>query len=105
MKTLFAAMRESGFGTFRTCQPILRMSAIRGRLEVSDAESKVTRLTLSDRPTRGVPRLTTSVVASVDSIGRRADVYCQVGSSNWAEKRSRSRCCPSSWRPQRALRP
>jgi hypothetical protein len=28
------------------------------------------------RPTGGVPRLTTSAVASVDSIGRRADAYC-----------------------------
>src|SRR4029077_1726535 len=30
-------------------------------------------------PTRGVRRLTTSAVASVDSIGRRADAYWQVG--------------------------
>ena len=29
-------------------------------------------------PTRGVPRLTTSAVASVDSIGRRADAYWQL---------------------------
>jgi hypothetical protein len=34
------------------------------------------------RPTRGVPRLTTSAVASVDSIGPRADAHCQAGSSN-----------------------
>ena len=46
-------------------------------------------------PTRGVPRLTTSAVASVDNIGRRADAHRQVGSSNCAGKRSRSRRCPS----------
>ncbi len=32
--TPFAAMRESPFGTFETCPPILRMSVHRGRLEV-----------------------------------------------------------------------
>ena len=37
--------------------------------------------------------LTTSAVASVDSIGRRADPYWQVGSSNCAGKRNRSRRC------------
>src|SRR6476646_5947618 len=37
-----------------------------------------------------VPGLTTSVVASVDSIGSRADTHSQVGSSNCAGKRSRS---------------
>src|SRR5215472_13421717 len=40
------------------------------------------------RPTRGVRRLTTSAVASVDSIGRRADAHCQVGSYNCVGKRS-----------------
>ena len=40
------------------------------------------------RPMRGVLRLITSAVASVDSIGRRADAYRQVGSSNCAGKRS-----------------
>ena len=49
-------------------------------------------------------RLTTSAVAA-DSIGRRADAYCQVGSSNCAGKRSRSRRCPSSCRSQRGHRP
>src|SRR5215467_4834237 len=51
------------------------------------------------------PRLTTSAVASVDSIGRRADVYWEVGSSNCAGKRSRSRRCPSSCLSQRVHRP
>ena len=41
----------------------------------------------------GVPRLTTSAVASVDSIGRRADAYWQVASSNCPGKRSRRRRC------------
>ena len=57
------------------------------------------------RPTRGVPRLTTSAVASVDSIGRRADAYWQVASSNCPGKRSRRRRCPSSCRSQRGQRP
>ena len=46
------------------------------------------------RPKAGVPGLTTSVVASVDSIGPRADAYSQIGSSNCAGKRGRSRRCP-----------
>src|SRR5262249_52375933 len=36
---------------------------------------------------RAACRLTTSAVASVDSIGRRADAYWQVGSSNCAGKK------------------
>jgi hypothetical protein len=34
------------------------------------------------RPTRGVPRLITSLVAPDNSTGRRADAYCQSGNSN-----------------------
>jgi 3-oxoacyl-[acyl-carrier protein] reductase len=49
-------------------------------------------------------RLTTSAVAA-DSIGRRADAYCQVGRSNSAGKRSRSRRCPRRCRSQRGHRP
>jgi hypothetical protein len=54
---------------------------------------------------RGVPRLTTSAVASVDSIGPRADAYSQIGSSNCAGKRSRSRRYPGSCRSQRGQQP
>src|SRR5437588_9968897 len=50
-------------------------------------------------------RLTTSAVALVDSIARRADAYWQVGSSNCAGKKSRSRRCPSRCRSQRGHRP
>jgi hypothetical protein len=44
---------------------------------------------------------TTSAVASVDSIGRCADAYWRVGSSNCAGRRSRSRRCPSCCRSRR----
>ena len=55
-------------------------------------------------PTRGVPRLTTSAVAS-HSIGPRAGAYRQVGSSNCAGKRSRSRRCPNGCGSQPGHRP
>lgn len=43
---------------------------------------------------RIVPRLTTSPVVSVRGIGGQVDAYCHVGSSNRAQKRSRSRRRP-----------
>jgi hypothetical protein len=57
----------------------------------------------SGRPCRA-PRLTTSAVAS-HSIGPRAGAYRQVGSSNCAGKRSRSRRCPSGCGSQPGHRP
>src|SRR5258706_15751408 len=57
------------------------------------------------RPTGGVPHLTTSPVAPDNSIGRRADAYCQSGSSNWAGKGTLSRRRPRSCRSPRRYRP
>jgi putative transposase len=55
-------------------------------------------------PTRGVAASTTSAVA-FHSIGPRAGAYRQIGSSNCAGKRSRSRRCPSGCGSQPGHRP
>jgi hypothetical protein len=39
-KAQFAATHESAYGTFETCRPALKMSAFKGRPEVTDRRSK-----------------------------------------------------------------
>src|SRR6516162_10984350 len=77
--------------------PLLEVKRTLGKPSLLDLQSDYA-------ATRGAPHLTTSAVASVDSIGQRADAYWQVGSSNCAGKKSRSRRCPSRCRSQREHR-
>src|SRR5262244_193763 len=83
---LIGRIHELGCGTGAVCRAIASRPGFVGTVIGSDLSATLIKAARDITAKSGL----TSAVASVDSIGRRADAYWQVGSSSCAGKKSRS---------------